>query len=70
MFLCLMLCLAGTIVPMASAASLATSSKTALVSCLQQEYLMRDAYQNIFAKYPTLTTFNAVAAAFKLSSTE
>lgn len=62
MFLCLMLCLAGTTMPTASAAIITASSKTALVSYLQQEYLMRDAYQNIFGKYPTLTTFNAVAA--------
>lgn len=59
--LCLVLCLARTTVPTASAASrLTTSSKTALTSCLQQEYLMRDTYQNIFAKYPTLTTFGTV----------
>ena len=36
--LCLMLCLAGTGIPIASAASrLTTSSGTALTSCLQQE---------------------------------
>ena len=61
--LCLVLCLAGTSIPTASAASrLTTSSGTVLTSCLQQEYLMRDTYQNIFATYPTLTAFNAVAA--------
>jgi hypothetical protein len=61
-FLCLMLCLAGTSIPTASAASrLTTSSGTALTSCLQQEYLMRDTYQDIFAKYPALTTFGTVA---------
>jgi len=59
--LCLVLCLAGTSIPTASAASrLTTSSSAALTSCLQQEYLMRDTYQNIFAKYPTLTTFGTV----------
>jgi hypothetical protein len=57
---CLVLCLAGASVPTASAASISTSSRTALTSCLQQEYLMRDTYQNIFAKYPTLTTFGTV----------
>ena len=62
LLLCLVLCLAGTSVPTASAASrLSTSSRTALTSCLQQEYLMRDTYQDIFAKYPTLTTFGTVA---------
>jgi len=60
-FLCLMLCLAGTTVPTASAAVLSVSDKTALVLCQQQEYLMRDTYQNIFAKYPALTTFGTVA---------
>ncbi len=61
--LCLMLCLAGIAVPTASAASrLTTSSRTALASSLQQEYLMRDTYQYISAKYPALTTFGAVAA--------
>jgi hypothetical protein len=56
-----MLCLAGTTVPTASAAVLSVSDKTALVLCQQQEYLMRDTYQNIFAKYPALTTFGTVA---------
>jgi hypothetical protein len=61
--LCLTLCLVGFNVPTASAASRpATSAKTALVLCLQQVFLMRDVYQNIFAKYPTLTTFSIVAA--------
>jgi hypothetical protein len=61
--LCLTLCLAEFTVPTASAASrLTTSSKTALVSCLQREYLMRDVYQIIFAKYPSLTAFGAIAA--------
>jgi hypothetical protein len=61
--LCLTLTLVGISVPTASAASrLTTSAKTALVSCLQQEYLMRDAYQSILAKYPTLTAFGTVAA--------
>ena len=57
---CLVLALAGTTVPTASAASISNSSKTALVSCLQQEYLMRDVYQIIFAKYPVLTAFGTV----------
>jgi hypothetical protein len=60
--LCLMLGLAGTTVPTASAASISNSSKTALTSCLQQEYLMRDVYQDVFAKYPGLTAFGTVAA--------
>jgi hypothetical protein len=60
--LCLTLCLVGITVPTASAATrLTTSARTALVSCLQQEYLMRDAYQTIFAKYPTLMAFGTVA---------
>ena len=60
--LCLVLCLAGTAAPVASAASrLSTSSKTALTTCLQQEYLMRDTYQTIFAMYPVLTSFDSVA---------
>ena len=59
--LCLVLCLAGASIPTASAASrLTTSSSTALTSCLQQEYLMRDAYQNVLAQYPTLTAFGTV----------
>ena len=59
--LCLVLCLAGASIPTASAASrLTTASSTALTSCLQQEYLMRDTYQNIFAQYPTLTAFGTV----------
>ena len=60
--LCLMLCLTGTAVPTASAAILTTSTKTSLVSCLQQVFLMRDVYQNIFERYPTLTAFEAIAA--------
>jgi hypothetical protein len=55
------LCLAGTGISTASAASrLTTSSSTALTSCLQQEYLMRDAYQDVLAKYPTLAAFGTV----------
>ena len=57
---CLVLALAGTTIPTASAASITTSSKTTLVSCLQQEYLMRDTYQDVLAKYPTLTAFGTV----------
>jgi hypothetical protein len=61
--LCLAFCLVGFSAPTASAASrLAASDETALVLCLQQVSLMRDAYQSIFAKYPTLTTFSTVAA--------
>jgi hypothetical protein len=60
--LCLMLGLAGTTLPTASAASISTSSKTALASCLQQEYLMRNVYQDVFAQYPALTAFGTVAA--------
>jgi hypothetical protein len=61
--LCFTLCLSATRVPAASAVSrLATLDKTALVLCLQQVSLMRDAYRSIFAKYPTLTTFSTVAA--------
>jgi hypothetical protein len=60
LLLCLMLGLVGFTVPTVSAASISSSSKTALISCLQQEYLMRDAYQNIVAKYPTLTAFSTV----------
>jgi hypothetical protein len=61
--LCLTLSLVGIPVPTASATSRLTSSfETSLVLCLQQEYLMRDAYQRIFAKYPMLTAFSAVAA--------
>jgi hypothetical protein len=60
-FLCLLLCLTGIGAPTGSAASrLSTSSRTALTSSLQQEYLMRDTYRDILAKYPTLTTFSAV----------
>jgi hypothetical protein len=59
--LCLVLCLAGTSISTASAASrLTSSSSTALTSCLQQEYLKRDTYQNVFAQYPTLTAFATV----------
>jgi hypothetical protein len=61
--LCLTLCLVGITAPTASAASrFVSSDKTSLVLCLQQEYLMRDVYQNLFAKYPMLTTFRVVAA--------
>jgi hypothetical protein len=60
--LCIMLCLVGIAAPAASAAArLTTSSKTSLVSCLQQEYLMRDAYQSMAKAYPTLTAFGTVA---------
>jgi hypothetical protein len=59
--LCVVLCLAGTNVLTTSANLLSTSAKTALCLCLQQEYLLRDTYQEIFAKYPTLTTFRTVA---------
>src|SRR5664280_1835862 len=59
--LCLVLCLAGTSTSTVSAVSrLTASNRTALTSCLQQEYLMRDTYQNILAKYPTLTTLGTV----------
>jgi hypothetical protein len=57
-----MLCLAGTTVPTASAAALSASGKTTLVLCLQEEYLMRDTYQDILTKYPKLTSFSTVAA--------
>ena len=60
--LCLVLCLAGTAVSAASAASrLSTSSRTALTACLQQEYLMRGTYQEVFAMYPVLKSFGTVA---------
>ncbi len=60
--LCIMLCMAGIVVPEAAAASrLSVADQTALASCLQQEYLMRDTYQSIFTAYPTLSAFNAVA---------
>jgi hypothetical protein len=59
----LVLCLVATTIPTASAASRPMlSTRTALVSCLQREYLMRDVYQNIFAKYPALTAFGTVLA--------
>ena len=58
---CIMLSLSCIAVPSASAATrLSTSNKTALNSCLQQEYLMRDTYNGIAAKYPTLAAFNSV----------
>jgi hypothetical protein len=61
--LCLVFCLIGFNAPTASAASrLATADKTALLLCLRQVSLMHDAYESIFAKYPTLTTFSTVAA--------
>jgi hypothetical protein len=60
--LCLVLCLLGTSVPKSSAASRpAASTKTTLVSCLEQVSLMRDTYQAIFAKYPMLSAFGTVA---------
>ena len=60
LILCLVLTLAGVVVPTASAASISTSSRTILALSLQQEYLMRDTYQNILARYPTLSAFAAV----------
>jgi len=60
LLLCLVLGLAGTSVSTASAATISTSIKTALTSCLQQEYLMRDTYQIILSKYPMLTTLGTV----------
>jgi hypothetical protein len=63
MLLCLLLWLAGTTVPTTSAAGrLTTWSSSAFVSCVEQEYFMCDTYQNILAKYPTLTIFGTVAA--------
>lgn len=59
---CIMLSLSCIAVPSTLAATrLSTSNKTALNSCLQQEYLMRDAYSGIAAKYPALVAFNTVA---------
>jgi hypothetical protein len=61
-----LLCLTLFVGPRTSTASATSrpvaSIKTSLVSCLQQEYLMRDVYQGIFAKYPALTAFGTVAA--------
>ncbi len=59
--LCLMLCLTGIAAPKVSGAVLTTSARTALVLCLQQEYLMRDAYEDILAVHPTLASFGTVA---------
>lgn len=57
-----MLCLAGFGVPRVSGAALMMSGTTALLSCLQRMYLMRDTYQLIFAQYPALTAFSTVGA--------
>ena len=61
MLLCLMLCFAEIGVPSASAAVLTSSARTALVACLQQEYLMRDVYQDLFAAHPALPVLDIVA---------
>lgn len=58
--LCLMLCFGGTGISATSAASASVSARTALISCLQQTYLMRDTYRLILAKYPTLESFQRV----------
>lgn len=59
--LCLLLCFVGVTVPTASAAVLSTSSRSSLVSCLQQEYLAYDTYADIYTRYPSLTAVKAVA---------
>lgn len=60
--LCFLLLAAGMAVPTATAAvRLSSSSRTALTACLQQEYLARDVYQEVFNTYPALTAFSTVA---------
>jgi hypothetical protein len=61
--LCLMLSLTGFTVPEVSAASRSNASaKSALISFLQEEYLIiDDAGQIIFTRYPILTAFRTVS---------
>ena len=60
LLLCLALCLTGIGVPSASAAVLATSVRASLTLCLQRVYLMRDVYQDIAARFPSLATFASI----------
>jgi len=60
--LCIMLSLSGLAAPAASAAArLNTANKNVLISCLQQEYLMRDTYQSVLTSHPELTAFATVS---------
>src|SRR5664280_2003508 len=69
-FLCLMLCLAGITMSMGSTTVLTTSTKTTFTSCQQQVSLVRDTYQNVFAKYKiTIPADTKVSAARTMAAT-
>jgi len=69
-FLCLMLCLAGITMSTGSTTVLTTSTKTTFTSCQQQVSLMRDTYQNVFAKYKiTVPADTKVSAARTMAAT-